>query len=89
MRIRNIGPKISGLPLPGEIGEVDDELARRLISKGYAEDVSKLSTRLSEPAWPLRDHPGTGVEMVGTEVPLGETGTLGTWPDDPETFTTD
>lgn len=46
MRIRNLGPKLSGAPAPGEVGEVDDDLGELMLAKGYAERVDRLENRL-------------------------------------------
>ncbi len=46
------GPKISGAPDPGEIGEVDDELGEAMIRRGYAVSVESLSARLRDVAEP-------------------------------------
>lgn len=75
MRIKNIGPKISGVPLPGEVGEVDDDFARTLIARGYAEDMSSLAARLAD-FKSEHESPGTGVEMVEVEALLGVPTTL-------------
>lgn len=66
MRIRNTGPKISGAPPHGEVGEVDDVLGEAMIRRGFAIEVDSLSARLGAKA------PGTGVEMEAIDVPLGE-----------------
>ena len=58
MRIRNLGPKLSGAPAPGEVGEVDDDLGELMLAKGYAERVDRLDARLRSassadfPMWP-------------------------------------
>ncbi len=52
MRVKVTGPKISGAPDPGEIGEVDDELGEAMIRRGYAVSVESLSARLRDVAEP-------------------------------------
>lgn len=78
MRIKNIGPKVSGAPLPGKVGEVDDGLGALLLARGHAIRVDRLSNRLgtgveSEERWA----PGTGVDMHGVGVAVGEFATVG------------
>lgn len=38
--------RIAGFPPPGEVGEVDDEIAGPLVARGTVEEVPDLSTRL-------------------------------------------
>ena len=80
MRVKVTGPKISGAPDPGEIGEVDDELGEAMIRRGYAGSVESRSARLRDVAEPeeftseWRESPGTVTEPTAIEVPVGEVG---------------